>query len=120
MAMSGATIDAALAAEMKSAPSLEVRFFVFQVFLLVVTCSGVVVPAKASAGVASEPFMMLRVCIYVCVYQVCTCFLSIPCSIFFDIKYTQYESLKDRNEYGLKLYDGEKERRAGEIKRDGH
>lgn len=66
MAMSGATIDAALAAERKSAPSREVRFLVFQVFLVVI-CSGVVVPAKASAGVVSEPFMMLRVCIYVCV-----------------------------------------------------
>lgn len=55
--MRGATIEAALAADRKSAPSRDVRFLVFHVFLLAVICSGVVVPARARAG-ASESFMI--------------------------------------------------------------
>lgn len=57
IAMRGATIEAALAADRKSAPSRDVKFLVFHVFLLAVICSGVVVPARASAG-ASESFMI--------------------------------------------------------------
>lgn len=57
IAMRGATIEAALAAERKSAPSRDVKFLVFHVFLLAVICSGVVVPARARAG-ASESFMI--------------------------------------------------------------
>ena len=49
-------MEAALAAERKSAPSRDVKFLVFHVFLVVI-CSGVVVPARARAG-ASESFMI--------------------------------------------------------------
>lgn len=58
MAMMGATIEAALAAERKSVPSRDIKFLVFHVFLVVI-CSGVVVPARTSAG-ASESFMMIQ------------------------------------------------------------
>jgi hypothetical protein len=56
MAIRGATIEAALAAERKSAPSRGAKFLVFHVFLVVI-CSVVVAPDRANAG-ASESFMM--------------------------------------------------------------
>jgi hypothetical protein len=58
MAMMGATMEAALAADRKSVPSRDVKFLVFHVFLVVI-CSGVVVPARTNAG-ASESFMMIQ------------------------------------------------------------
>lgn len=58
MAMMGATMEAALAADRKSVPSRDIKFLVFHVFLVVI-CSGVVVPARTSAG-ASESFMMIQ------------------------------------------------------------